>query len=334
MPPSFCVTGGRPLKGTIRPAGNKNAALPILAATLLADGPCRIDNVPRIRDVETMLELLAHLGAAVRWLGPNSVEVDTARAEPRELDAALCGRIGASILLAGPMLARFGRLSLPPPGGDVIGRRRVDTHFLAFERLGANITVGATYQLEAKHLAGADIFLDQPSVTATENALMAAGPLRAPRAGSGAVPDRLGRRHRRDRDQHPYRRRRHRAHRPGPVRGRARPHRDRLLYRPGGRDQRQLDDRGGAARGLAGGAPRLRAAGRAAATRGHAAHRGRGAGAPHPRRPRRPCAQARGWSVAGLPRRFDVHRHRGRVAVRRAAARVREAVRITPLLRG
>jgi UDP-N-acetylglucosamine 1-carboxyvinyltransferase len=174
MPPSFCVTGGRPLKGTIRPAGNKNAALPILAATLLADGPCRIDNVPRIRDVETMLELLAHLGAAVRWLGPNSVEVDTARAEARELDAALCARIRASILLAGPMLARFGRLSLPPPGGDVIGRRRVDTHFLAFERLGANITVGATYQLEAKHLVGADIFLDEPSVTATENALMAA----------------------------------------------------------------------------------------------------------------------------------------------------------------
>ncbi len=174
MPPSFCVTGGRPLKGTIRPAGNKNAALPILAATLLADGPCRIDNVPRIGDVETMLELLAHLGAAVRWLGPNSVEVDAARAEARELDAALCARIRASILLAGPMLARFGRLSLPPPGGDVIGRRRVDTHFLAFERLGANITVGATYQLEAKHLAGADIFLDEPSVTATENALMTA----------------------------------------------------------------------------------------------------------------------------------------------------------------
>src|ERR1044071_1162745 len=86
MPPSFAVTGGRPLKGTIRPAGNKNAALPILAATLLADGPCRIDNVPHIRDVETMLALLVHLGADVRWLGPNSVEVNTARAEPRELD--------------------------------------------------------------------------------------------------------------------------------------------------------------------------------------------------------------------------------------------------------
>src|SRR2546427_560642 len=174
MPPSFSVSGGRALKGTIRPAGNKNAALPILAATLLADGPCRIANVPHIRDVEPMLALLAHLGADVRWLGPNTVEVNTARAEPRELDPALCARIRASILLAGPMLARFGRVSLPPPGGDVIGRRRVDTHFLALERLGAEITVGAAYKLEAKNLAGADIFLDETSVTAPENALMAA----------------------------------------------------------------------------------------------------------------------------------------------------------------
>ena len=101
MPASFCVTGGRVLKGTIHPAGNKNAALPILAATLLADGPCRIDNVPHIRDVETMLELLASLGAAVRWTGPNSVEVNTAGAESRDLDPKLCARIRASILLAG-----------------------------------------------------------------------------------------------------------------------------------------------------------------------------------------------------------------------------------------
>jgi UDP-N-acetylglucosamine 1-carboxyvinyltransferase len=174
MPPSFAVTGGRPLKGTIRPAGNKNAALPILAATLLADGPCRIDNVPHIRDVETMLALLAHLGAAVEWNGANCVTVDARSAEPRELDPALCARIRASILLAGPMLARFGRVSLPPPGGDVIGRRRVDTHFLALEQLGAEVSVGAAYQLETKGLAGSDIFLDEPSVTATENALMAA----------------------------------------------------------------------------------------------------------------------------------------------------------------
>jgi UDP-N-acetylglucosamine 1-carboxyvinyltransferase len=173
MPPSFRVTGGRPLTGTIRPAGNKNAALPILAATLLADGPCRIDNVPRIRDVETLLALLQHVGAKVQWQGANTVEIDASGAEPKPLDPQLCKDIRASILLAGPMLARFGRVTLPPPGGDVIGRRRVDTHFLALERLGAEITVGDLYKFEGK-LQGADIFLDEPSVTGTENALMAA----------------------------------------------------------------------------------------------------------------------------------------------------------------
>lgn len=173
MPPSFRVTGGHPLTGTIRPAGNKNAALPILAATLLADGPCRIDNVPRIRDVETLLALLQHVGATVQWEGTNTVVIDTSRAEPRPLDPALCKEIRASILLAGPMLARFGRVTLPPPGGDVIGRRRVDTHFLALEHLGAEVSVGDAYKLEGK-LKGADIFLDEPSVTGTENALMAA----------------------------------------------------------------------------------------------------------------------------------------------------------------
>jgi UDP-N-acetylglucosamine 1-carboxyvinyltransferase len=174
MAPTFVVSGGRALKGTIRPAGNKNAALPILAATLLADGPCVIDNVPRIRDVETLLALLEHLGATVQWTGERTVEVNTARAEPRDLDPALCAKIRASILLAGPMLARFGRVTLPPPGGDVIGRRRIDTHFLALEALGVEITVGETFTLEAKHLTGADLFLDEPSVTGTENALMAA----------------------------------------------------------------------------------------------------------------------------------------------------------------
>src|SRR3982074_820170 len=129
MPPSFSVPGGRSLKGPIRPAGNKNAALPILAATLLADGPCRIDNVPRIRDVETLLALLQHVGTTVQWHGTNTVEVDARGAEPKALDPALSKEIRASILLAGPMLARFGRVTLPPPGGDVIGRRRADTHF-------------------------------------------------------------------------------------------------------------------------------------------------------------------------------------------------------------
>src|SRR2546430_8200354 len=147
MPPSFSVTGGRALKGTIRPAGNKNAALPILAATLLADGPCRIDNVPHIRDVETMLALLAHLGAEVRWLGPNAVEVNAARAEPRELDPVLCARIRASILLAGAMLARFGRASLPPPGGRLNGPRRVDTQFPPLQAPGAEGPHRAAHQV-------------------------------------------------------------------------------------------------------------------------------------------------------------------------------------------
>src|SRR5256886_15516132 len=124
MPPSFSVTGGRALKGTLRPAGNKNAALPILAATLLADGPCRIDNVPHIRDVETMLALLAHLGADVRWVGPNTVEVNTARAHPRELEPALRARIRASILLAVPQPGPVGLVAPCLPGVGVKRRRR------------------------------------------------------------------------------------------------------------------------------------------------------------------------------------------------------------------
>lgn len=174
MPPHFIVRGGRPLRGAIRPAGNKNAALPILAATLLADGPMELDNIPRIRDVETMLALLVDLGAQAEWIAPNTVRIDTKAVRPKVLDPGLCARIRASILLAGPLLGRFGTVTLPPPGGDVIGRRRVDTHFLALEQLGATVTVGDRYELEAKTLRGTDIFLDEPSVTGTENALMAA----------------------------------------------------------------------------------------------------------------------------------------------------------------
>jgi UDP-N-acetylglucosamine 1-carboxyvinyltransferase len=158
----------------VRPAGNKNAALPILAATLLADGPVELDNIPRIRDVETMLALLVDLGATAEWTGTNTVRVDTRSVRPKPLDPGLCAKIRASILLAGPLLARFGSVTLPPPGGDVIGRRRVDTHFLALEQLGAAVMVGDRYELETKGLKGDDIFLDEPSVTGTENALMAA----------------------------------------------------------------------------------------------------------------------------------------------------------------
>ena len=174
MSECFRVIGGTALKGTVRPAGNKNAALPIIAATLLADGPSELVNVPRIRDVEALLNLIADLGADVSWTGDHTLTIDPGAVEPKRLDPDLCSSIRASILLAGPLLARFGRVTLPPPGGDVIGRRRLDTHFAAFEQLGATVEIGADYQLEAKELTGADIFLDEPSVTATENALMAA----------------------------------------------------------------------------------------------------------------------------------------------------------------
>ena len=129
---SFVIEGGRPLNGTVRAAGNKNAALPILAASVLASELVHLSNVPRIRDVETMVELLADIGADVEWVGPNEVRVDPAGVAKTDLDPALAREIRASFLLAGPLLARFGRVSVPPPGGDVIGRRRLDTHVHAF----------------------------------------------------------------------------------------------------------------------------------------------------------------------------------------------------------
>ncbi|HXY68498.1 MAG TPA: UDP-N-acetylglucosamine 1-carboxyvinyltransferase [Gemmatimonadales bacterium] len=174
MAPFFVVEGGHRLSGTVRPAGNKNAALPILAATLLADGPCTLENVPRIRDVETMLELLIAQGVTAAWEGDHTLVLDARGAKATDPDPELCGRIRASVLLAGPLLARFGRVRIPPPGGDVIGRRRIDTHLLALQRLGAEIDVGATFDFEAKQLVGAEVFLDEASVTGTENALMAA----------------------------------------------------------------------------------------------------------------------------------------------------------------
>jgi UDP-N-acetylglucosamine 1-carboxyvinyltransferase len=174
MPECFRVTGGQQLGGVIRPAGNKNAALPIIAATLLADSPSEIENVPRIRDVDAMLQLLTAMGAEVTWTGDNTVRIDPSDVQPARLDPALCARIRASILLAGPLLARFGQVALPPPGGDIIGRRRLDTHFLALEQLGATVDIGTDYRLDAPKLTGGELFLDEPSVTGTENAMMAA----------------------------------------------------------------------------------------------------------------------------------------------------------------
>ena len=170
----YIVEGGHRLSGTIAPSGNKNAALPIVAAALLTDQRVELHNVPRIRDIEALVELIQSVGAEARWLGRNELEIRAANLRPADLDPDLCARIRASILLAGPMIARCGEINLPPPGGDVIGRRRVDTHFLALEQLGAKITVNGAYRFKADKLIGADVFLDEPSVTATENALCAA----------------------------------------------------------------------------------------------------------------------------------------------------------------
>ena len=172
--PSYIVEGGHSLSGTIRPAGNKNAALPAIAATVMSSEPVTLQNIPRIGDVETLLELVTTLGADVRWDDENAVTIDASGVSSGTVDRALSERIRASLLLAGPLLARFGRVDLPPPGGDVIGRRRMDTHFLAFEALGATVRLAGGFEIEAKDLRGADFFLDEPSVTATENAIMAA----------------------------------------------------------------------------------------------------------------------------------------------------------------
>jgi UDP-N-acetylglucosamine 1-carboxyvinyltransferase len=172
---AFLIEGGRPLSGTVHPAGNKNAALPILAACLLTADPVTIENVPRIRDVEEMIELIVALGVEVEWKTRNSVRIWAADVSGTRLDPELCTRIRASILLAGPLLARFGSVDVPPPGGDVIGRRRVDTHLMAFAALGADVEVEREYRLRApRGLHGAEIHLDEASVTGTENALMAA----------------------------------------------------------------------------------------------------------------------------------------------------------------
>jgi UDP-N-acetylglucosamine 1-carboxyvinyltransferase len=171
---SFVIEGGRPLDGRIQAAGNKNGALPILAACLLTSEPVALHNVPRIRDVETMMELLVQLGAEVDWTGENEVHVHAADVVSFELDAELASRIRASFLLAGPLLARHGRASVPPPGGDVIGRRRLDPHIHAFAELGVEIEIGDRYELRTPGLRASDIFLDEASVMATENAVMAA----------------------------------------------------------------------------------------------------------------------------------------------------------------
>lgn len=173
----FIIEGGFPLRGVVTPSGNKNAALPILAACLLTEEPVIVHNVPNIRDIQTMRSLIESLGVHVEPLSAHSWRLHARDVRVKGLDPDFCRNIRASILLAGPMIARAGELRLPPPGGDVIGRRRVDTHVLALETLGVQTDYHESekyFHLRADKLHGASILLDEASVTATENAIMAA----------------------------------------------------------------------------------------------------------------------------------------------------------------
>ncbi len=173
-PQAFVIEGGNALSGRIRASGNKNGALPILAACLLTDEPVTLTNVPRIRDVETMIELIAATGASAEWTGTNEVRIHGEGISSPDVDAELAKRIRASFLLAGPLLARLGKASVPPPGGDVIGRRRLDPHIHALQQLGTHIDIDDRYEMTTDGLAGVHIFLDEASVMATENTIMAA----------------------------------------------------------------------------------------------------------------------------------------------------------------
>lgn len=172
----FVIEGGNKLSGKVRPSGSKNEALPCLAATLLSDEEITLRNVPRIRDVEVMLEVLRDLGGENEWIDEGVVRIKNADVNKDALNPELCRQVRASILFAGAMLGRRGRCILPPPGGDVIGRRRLDTHFLALNALNATIVAepGEPYLFQTSRLQGTELFMDEASVTASENAIMAA----------------------------------------------------------------------------------------------------------------------------------------------------------------
>jgi UDP-N-acetylglucosamine 1-carboxyvinyltransferase len=170
----YLIEGGRPLNGTIRASGNKYAALPCIAAALLTDEPVILRNIPDIEDVQVMLEVYTALGGEVECLEANVYRLLLRDIKSSEIPREQAKRIRASILFAGSLLARTGKAVLPPPGGDGIGRRRLDTHFLALTELGAKVKTSNAFTFSAKVLKGADIFLDEASVTATENAIMAA----------------------------------------------------------------------------------------------------------------------------------------------------------------
>jgi UDP-N-acetylglucosamine 1-carboxyvinyltransferase len=187
----FIIQGGTPLSGEIVPAGNKNAALPILAACLLTEEELLVRNVPRIRDVESMLGLLERLGVNVAWTGENEVRLQAASVSGTEVDEELANRIRASFLVAGPLLARFAEVRMPPPGGDTIGRRRLDAHLDAFRDLGAKVVGDLWIELSAPPdgLKPTRIFMDEPSVMGTENALLAAALTEGPTTIANAASE-------------------------------------------------------------------------------------------------------------------------------------------------
>lgn len=171
------IHGRAPLEGEVTPSGNKNSALPLLAACTLTQDPIILHNIPDIQDVQTMRRLLESLGVDIAVIGDHSWKIQARNVRPSDLDPEMCRRIRASILIAGPMIARTGDLLLPPPGGDIIGRRRLDTHILAFEALGTKVDYHRSekrFHFHTHTLKGANILLDEASVTATENAIMAA----------------------------------------------------------------------------------------------------------------------------------------------------------------
>ena len=189
MTEKFVIQGGPPLSGEITAAGNKNAALPILAACLLTEEELVLTNVPRIRDTETQVAVLEGLGVRAEWAGEGELRLQAAGVASTAPDEALSARIRASFLLAGPLLARFKEARMPPPGGDFIGRRRLDPHLDAFRDMGASVEGDREIVISAPSggLKPCGIFMDEPSVMATENALMAAALTEGPTTISNAA---------------------------------------------------------------------------------------------------------------------------------------------------
>lgn len=170
----YKIEGGIPIRGTVKASGNKNSALPCIASSLLTDETVILRNIPDIEDTSVMISILQSLGASVEKIEHRTWKIEAKKIEKTDIPSELSRKIRASILFAGPLVARAGKAVMPPPGGDVIGRRRLDTHFLALQELGARITVDGPFTFTANKLVGADLFLDETSVTATENAVMAA----------------------------------------------------------------------------------------------------------------------------------------------------------------